>query len=205
MKIVIRAGGVGTRLWPMSRKNNPKQFQKIAGDKTMIMTTCERIAPALDDSKDLFVSINESFEDILKKQVPEIDKKNIIIETDTRNTGPAMCLEVCFLMKTCSGTDVIASLPSDDYISDSDAFISLLKTSEEFILNNPDYILTPAVIPSWPDTGYTYFKAGKNLKENGEESIYSVADVVEKPNKDYCEELIKTGVHYCHTGMYLWQ
>jgi mannose-1-phosphate guanylyltransferase len=127
------------------------------------------------------------------------------VETDTRNTGPAMCLEVCYLEKFCSPDDVIASLPSDDYISDSVAFRNLLETTEKFILENPDYILTPAIIPDYADTGYTYFKAGKNLRQNGEEAIYAVADVVEKPNVDYCQDLIKTGIYYCHTGMYLWQ
>jgi mannose-1-phosphate guanylyltransferase len=82
--------------------------------------------------------------------------------------------------------------------------IYLIKT-EEFIKFNPDYILTPAVKPDYPDTGYTYMKAGKNLQKAGEEAIYEVADVVEKPNLDYLEDLLKTGVYFSHTGMYLWQ
>lgn len=205
MKIVIRAGGTGTRLWPMSRVKNPKQFQKIVGDKSMIRTTYERVSPLLADTKDLFISVNKSQEKTLKIEVPEVDDANIILETDTRNTGPAMCLEVCFLERFCDSCDVIASLPSDDYISDSEAFRDLLSKTEEFIKANPDYILTPAVKPDYPDTGYSYLKAGKNLQADGEEAIYEVADVVEKPNLDYLEELIKSGIYYSHTGMYLWR
>lgn len=205
MKIVIRAGGIGTRLWPMSRTNNPKQFQVVSGDKTMIRTTYDRVAPVLSDKSDLFLSVNEKFKERAMSEIPEAVENRIIIETDTRNTGPAMCLEVCYLEKYCEHSDVIATLPSDDYISDSAAFRELLLATEEFIIKNPDYILTPAIKPNYPDTGYTYFKAGKNLQEKGEETIYSVADVVQKPNDDYCKEIINTGVYYCHTGMYLWQ
>jgi mannose-1-phosphate guanylyltransferase len=205
MKIVIRAGGIGTRLWPMSRINNPKQFQKIIGEKTMVRTTYERVAPLLKSPDDLFLSVNKNFTKIAKQDIPEVKKKNIIIETDTRNTGPAMCLEVCYLKKFCQPNEIIASLPSDDYVSDSQAFRDLLLMTEEFILEKPNYILTPAIRPNYPDTGYTYFKAGENLQQSGEEAIYEVAQIVEKPNSDYCQELIKAGIYYCHTGMYLWQ
>lgn len=205
MKIVIRAGGVGTRLWPMSRVNNPKQFQSVVGDKTMIRTTYERIAPLAKSPDDIFLSANHKFKAKTHEEIPEILEKNLIIESDTRNTGPAMCLEVCFLEKHCESREVIASLPADDFISDDEAFRNLLMMSEEFILENPDYILTPAIVPDYPDTGYTYFKAGKNLQQNGEEAIFTVADVVEKPNAEYCQSLLKTGIYYCHTGMYVWQ
>jgi mannose-1-phosphate guanylyltransferase len=205
MKIVIRAGGIGTRLWPMSRTKNPKQFQNMVGDKTMIRSTYDRISPLLKSPNDIFVSVNRIFKKKIKKELPDLKSGNIIVETDTRNTGPAMCLEVCFLEKHCNKKEVVASLPADDFISDSESFCNLLLMSEKFILENPEYVLTPAIMPNYPDTGYTYFKAGKNLQKSGEEAVYSVADVVEKPNYEYCQSIIKTGVYYCHTGMYLWQ
>lgn len=205
MKVVIRAGGIGSRLWPMSRTNNPKQFQVVSGDKTMIRTTFDRVAPILDDPNDLFMSVNERFKDAARLEIPEVAESRIIIESDTRNTGPAMCLEVCYLERFCDKNEVIATLPSDDYITDSAIFRDLLKSTEEFLHNNPDYILTPAIKPNYPDTGYSYFKAGENLHDRGEEAIYSVADVVQKPNDDYCKELVDSGIYYCHTGMYLWK
>jgi len=205
MKIVVRAGGNGTRLWPMSRINNPKQFQKIIGDKSMLRTTYERVAPMVNVKKDLFVSVNLAFSEKTLGEIGELDKSNLIIETDVRNTGPAMCLEVCFLERPAKKTDIIASLPSDDYISDNQAFRDLLKTTAQFISENPDYTLTPAIKPDYPDTGYSYLKAGNNLRSHGKEAIFSVESLVEKPNKEYCNDLIKTGTYYCHTGMYLWQ
>ncbi|MEI6379163.1 MAG: sugar phosphate nucleotidyltransferase [Candidatus Falkowbacteria bacterium] len=205
MKIVIRAGGTGTRLWPMSRQNNPKQFQPVVGEDTMIKVTYDRVRPAVDSADDLFVSINRSMSECLQSALPEVVEENIITEAESRNTGPAMCLEVCFLSVSCSPDDVIASLPSDDYISDAEAFRNLLKLSEKFLAEHNDYILTPAVRPAYLDTGYSYFKAGKNLDSDGEEAIFKVAKVIEKPNEERCQELIDSGVYYCHTGMYIWR
>lgn len=205
MKIVIRAGGLGTRLWPFSRQNNPKQFQALLGDKTMLRNTYERIADILKQPDDLFISINELMVKRVKVEIPEIKLSNIIVESESRNTGPAMCLEVCYLQHYCQPDDIIASLPSDDYISDNQAFADLLLASEQFLQQNPEYILTPAVKPAYLDTGYSYLKAGQNLQNIGQETIFTVCDVVEKPNHDYCRQLIDSGVYYCHTGMYVWR
>jgi len=205
MKIVIRAGGLGTRLWPFSRQNNPKQFQALLGDKTMLRNTYERVADLLAKPEDLFISINELMVKRVKVEVPEIKLSNIIVESEARNTGPAMCLEVCYLQHYCQPDDIIASLPSDDYISDNQAFADLLHASEQFLQENPEYILTPAVKPTYPDTGYSYLKAGQNLQNIEQETIFTVCDVVEKPNQEYCRQLIDSGVYYCHTGMYVWR
>lgn len=205
MKIVIRAGGTGTRLWPMSRQSLPKQFQKIVGDKTMVKTTYDRIKPVLAQPNDVFISVNRALVERLQQEVPEVARQNVIIETSTRNTGPAMCLEVCYLEKFCQPQDIIASLPADDYISDAVSFGDLLKASAEFLQSQPDYIITPAVRPSYLDTGYTYMKIGQPLSQAADQAIYEVADVVEKPNEERCQELIDSGTYYCHAGMYIWQ
>ncbi|HPD07955.1 mannose-1-phosphate guanylyltransferase [Patescibacteria group bacterium] len=205
MKIVIRAGGLGVRLWPFSRQNNPKQFQALLGNKTMIRTTYERVARLLNRPEDLFISINELMVQRLKLEIPEVKLSNIIVETECRNTGPAMCLEVCYLQKYCQPNDIIASIPSDDYISNNKAFADLLRSSEQFLRQNPDYILTPATKPTHVNTGYSYLKAGQNLQNVGHEVIFTVSDVVEKPDEDYCQQLINSGVYYCHTGMYVWR
>jgi mannose-1-phosphate guanylyltransferase len=205
MKIVIRAGGVGTRLWPLSRKNNPKQFQAIASDKVLIRDTQDRIAPLVNIGDDLFISVNESVKHLVKKYLPEVSDKNIIPEPASKNTGPAICLESVLIADRFSDHEIVASLPSDDYITDPEAFRTLLQTAETFLKKNPEYIMTPGIKPNYPDTGYSYIKSGDVLQEEGEEGIFKVADWVEKPDLDYCKELIASGRYFYHTGMYIWQ
>jgi mannose-1-phosphate guanylyltransferase len=205
MKIVIRAGGIGTRLWPVSRQAEPKQFLKLFGDKSLLRETMERVMPMVEPERDLFISSTFNFTSRILKEVPEITAKQLITEPSSRNTGPAICLECAFLEKLIDKDEVVATLPSDDFISDAKAFRDLLLQAEKFLKQNPDYILTPAVLPKEVDTGYSYLKEGNNLQQDGEEAIFEVADWVEKPNYDFCKQLIDSGVYYYHTGMYIWQ
>lgn len=204
MKIVIRAGGQGSRLWPMSRQAWPKQFQPVVGDTSMLRATWERVKDAVNP-EDIFVSVNQDLVARLKEELPELLTTNIIAESSSRNTGPAMCLEVAWLKTLFDDEEIIASIPADDYISDTSAFHDLLKLSENFIKDNPLAILTPAVRPAVIDTGYSYFKTGDNLAKLGEEAIYQVAEMIEKPEAECCQKLIDSGDYYCHTGMYIWQ
>jgi mannose-1-phosphate guanylyltransferase len=205
MKIVIRAGGSGTRLWPASRENNPKQFQALIGKNTIIRDTVNRVKPILKNTGDLFISLNQKMAKRLKKIIPELPNKNMILEPVGRNTGPAMCLESCFLARHFGEETIVASLPSDDYISDAGAFREMLRETEKFLKNNPEYIITPGVRPICPDEGYSYIKIGKRLGGNRETKIFKVGGWIEKPGIDYCKKLIKSGKYFYHTGMYIWK
>jgi mannose-1-phosphate guanylyltransferase len=205
MKIVIRAGGVGTRLWPKSRKNEPKQFLKLLGEKSLLRETVDRVLPMVNAERDLFISSTFNFSGRILEEIGDIKPEHLITEPSSRNTGPAICLECAFLEKLIDKDEIVATLPSDDFISDPGAFCDLLGQAEKFLKQNPDYILTPAVLPNEIDTGYSYLKEGKNLQQDGEEAIFEVVDWVEKPNYDFCKELIDSGVYYYHTGMYIWQ
>ncbi len=205
MKIVIRAGGSGTRLWPISRRNNPKQFQAIVNDKSLIQNTVDRVKPFLKNRSDLFISVNREMAGKLKKEIPGFPRKNIIAEPAGRNTGPAICLESCLLARRFGEETIVASLPSDDYISDAAAFRAMLRAAENFLKKNPGYIVTPGAKPTSPDEGYSYIKIGKKLSGGGETKIFKVADWVEKPAIDRCRKLIKSGKYFAHAGMYLWK
>jgi len=205
MKIIIRAGGSGTRLWPISRRNNPKQFQAIVNDKSLVQNTVDRVWPFLKNKSDLFISVNREMVERLKKEIPGLASKNIIAEPAGRNTGPAMCLESCFLAGRFGEEAIVASLPSDDYISDAAAFRAMLRAAENFLKKNPDYIVTPGAKPTLPDEGYSYIKVGEKLAGGGREKIFKVADWVEKPEIGRCKKLIKSGKYFAHAGMYIWK
>jgi mannose-1-phosphate guanylyltransferase len=189
----------------MSRQSNPKQFQVVMGDKSMLRTTYERVAPILKNKEDLFLSVHWNFYDRARAEVPELGANSVIVEPDTRNTGPAMCLEVCYLERFCGRDEIIASLPSDDYISDDVKFRELLEAAGSFLAAHPEYVLTPAIKPSCPDTGYSYFRAGRELGGSQAVGIYEVAEVIEKPKEDLCQELVASADCFCHTGKYIWQ
>jgi mannose-1-phosphate guanylyltransferase len=206
MKIVIRAGGVGTRLWPISRQNNPKQFQALVNDKSLIRDTFDRVKPLLESGGDIFISVNQEMAGKLKKEIPKLLDKNIIIEPESRNTGPAICLESCVLAKRFGEDVVAASLPSDDYISNKAAFCEMLRGAEKFLEKNPEYIVTPGAKPTYLDTGYSYIRSlTPALQESDSCLIFRVTDWVEKPALYQCKKLIQSGKYFYHTGMYVWK
>ncbi|MBI5071626.1 mannose-1-phosphate guanylyltransferase [Candidatus Falkowbacteria bacterium] len=205
MKIVIRAGGSGTRLWPASRENNPKQFQALIGKKTFVRDTVDRVKPLLKNNGDLFISVNQKMAGRLKKEISELPVKNIILEPTGRNTGPAMCLESCFLARRFGEDAIVASLPSDDYISDAVSFRAMLREAEKFLEKNSGYIVTPGARPTYPDAGYSYIKIGEKLAGDKETKIFKVADWVEKPDVHHCKKLIQSRKYFYHTGMYIWE
>lgn len=205
MKIVIRAGGSGTRLWPVSRENNPKQFQALVGKNTFIRDTVNRVKPLLKNNGDFFISVNRKMAGKLKKEIRELPNKNIILEPAGRNTGPAICLESCFLARRFGEDAIVASLPSDDYISDTAAFREMLLAAENFLKKYPGYIVTPGTKPKLPDTGYSYIKIGKKLVGGKDAQIFEVGDWIEKPEIVRCKKLIKSGKYFCHMGMYVWK
>src|SRR3989338_6015116 len=98
MKVVIFAGGVGTRLWPLSRKNTPKQFEKIVGDKSTLQLAIDRISPIIKP-EDIFISSGERYGDVLKGQAPQIPPQNFILEPEMRDVGAAVGLVAAILEK----------------------------------------------------------------------------------------------------------
>lgn len=204
MKIVIRAGGVGTRLWPISRQNNPKQFQAIVNDKSLIRNTVDRVKPLLENESGIFISVSQQMVKKLKKEIPELTEENIIVEPESKNTGPAVCLESCVLAQHFGEDTVVASLPSDDYISDEVTFCEMLRQAEKFLDKNSDYVVTPGAKPTCPDTGYSYTEVGESLGVDGAK-IFKVTSWVEKPTIYRCKKLIQSGKYFYHTGMYVWK
>ena len=91
MKVVIFAGGVGTRLWPLSRKNTPKQFEKIIGDKSMLQIAVQKLFPEFS-WEDIYISTGQQYQEIVAAQLPELPKENIIVEPEMRDIGPAVGL-----------------------------------------------------------------------------------------------------------------
>ncbi len=199
LKIVIRAGGTGTRLWPLSTSDLPKQFVPVLSDKSLLQETFERVS--VFGIENIFVTTNARYVDIVREQLPELLVDHIISEPLKRNTGPGIAFETAVLAGIFADENpIIASLPSDDFIGNTDAFIASVRAIENYLNEHERFIVMPLVTPAAVDPGYSYVRA-----EFGSNATAAINEWVEKPDAELCRAMIGTGTWFAHTGMYFWK
>ncbi|MEM4065497.1 MAG: mannose-1-phosphate guanylyltransferase [Candidatus Micrarchaeaceae archaeon] len=187
-KALILAGGSGTRFWPKSTKDKPKQFLKITSDKTMIQETFERIH-VLININDIYVVSNENHLNHVYDQL-NIAKDHLLLEPEGKNTAPA----IAFGISGMDPEDVVVVLPSDHYIHDEKSYLDVLKSGIDFASKH-DAIITIGIRPNKPETGYGYMEVDKALLEK--DKIILVKRFHEKPN-------LETAYHYLESGNFFW-
>ena len=175
---LIMAGGKGTRFWPLSTEEKPKQFLNLVGDDTMIQMTVNRILPIIPIER-IFVCTGEKYTDYVINQLPELPKENIIVEPEGRNTAPCIALSSMIIKRKFNDASVLV-LPSDHLIEKEDEFRSIILKGNDFLENNPYNIVTLGIQPNRPETGYGYIK----LKDEIFNNIYKVDKFVEKPDEN---------------------
>ena len=193
------AGGAGTRLWPISTTNNPKQFLKLYNDEIMINETIKRVEN-LFDFDNIFIVINESQKEMAKRYVDsKIPRDNIIIEPMAKNT--AMCIFYSTLkIKKMKGDGVIAVFSSDHYINNEKALQNSIQESL-MIAEKNEYLVTIGIFPSYPATCYGYL----GVKEKNDENGYIVDEFKEKPNYEKALEYVESGHYFWNSGMFFWK
>jgi mannose-1-phosphate guanylyltransferase len=192
---VIMAGGAGTRLWPVSRQKNPKQFQKLTGKRSLFQQTFSRIKRVVPASN-IFVSIGKKHLKAASQQLPTIPQKNYIIEPVGRNTAPAVGLATLYIHRR-DPRAIVATLASDHEIQKEDNFVKDLKLAFAAVARHPFFLLTIGLKPTYPATGYGYIKIGKKFDRIGARTIYRVNRFVEKPDE-------QTAQRYLDSNDYLW-
>lgn len=200
MYSVILCGGSGTRLWPMSRKNFPKQFLKLYGDTSLLQETYLRIRELLPSTHIFFVTNRENSRNV-SEQIRDIEKdfkeEQIIIEPAARNTAPAIALAMKYLTERV-GIDAgesVLFLPSDHYIGNKNVY---LKTIERALSAKEDRIGTIGIVPTKAETGYGYIRKGG--KESNDS--FSVLEFKEKPDRATAEKYLASGEYLWNSGMY---
>lgn len=191
---VIMAGGVGTRLWPASRRKEPKQFQKFTSSKTMICETFERVSKVVDVSN-IFISTTAEYKSLVLEQLPEITEKQLIIEPSARGTAAAIAL-LTRRIYDINPEAVIATIASDHAIKNVDEFVAVIETALETAEKNFDKLVTIGINPTYPDTRLGYIKMGKEFS-NGKKRVFYVDSFVEKPD-------LETAERYSAGWEYLW-
>lgn len=177
---LIMAGGSGTRLWPVSRQNSPKQFQRFAGERTLIQQTFDRIKPVIAPEQ-IWVITTKDQAHLVAEQLPEISPDHIISEPMGRNTAPAIGLGTLRIMAE-DPKALVAVLPSDHYVGKPEAFADIAKTILDYTAKNPAVVTTIGIKPTDANTGYGYIKLGDELERVGEWPFFQVESFIEKPD-----------------------
>jgi len=195
---VIMAGGSGTRFWPRSRKNRPKQLLNITGDEILLKKTIELITPIVPVSRIKIVTTLLQA-DSVKSTVPQIPEENIIIEPFGKNTAPAIGSSALFIQRGRKDA-VMVVLPADHYIEDKKKFHQTIMAGAAQALQG-DCIVTIGIPPRGPETGYGYIEAGE--KTDAKNGIYAVTSFHEKPDIHTAERFIEQGTFFWNSGIFI--
>ncbi len=200
---VIMAGGAGTRLWPMSRNDKPKQFLNVMDTtKSFIQVTFDRYKKIVPE-ENIIVITNKKYADLVREHLPNLDEKNLLLEPYSRNTATCITYSTYTLLKRDSKANIVVS-PSDHLILDETEFVDTINKAFEAIEEN-NVLMTLGVIPQRADTNYGYIQAtgGKAALLNG--VPVPVKTFTEKPNKELAEILISTGEFFWNAGIFVWR
>ncbi len=196
--LVIMAGGVGSRFWPMSTTECPKQFIDVMGcGRTFIQLTLDRFRGIVPD-ENVWVVTNEKYRDIVMKQLPQVQPEHILLEPCRRNTAPCIAYVSWRIKQVAPDANLIIT-PSDHIVTDVIEFQRIIRLALDFTAAH-DAILTLGMKPTRPETGYGYIERDKS----GDGDVYPVLRFCEKPNLETAKEYIRHSEFYWNSGIFVW-
>lgn len=194
---VIMAGGVGSRFWPVSTPDNPKQFHDMLGTgQSLIQQTFSRLA-ALIPKEQILIATNERYQSLVAAHLPEVTEQQILLEPAMRNTAPCI-LYAARKIASKNKDAVMIVAPSDHYIEDETEFISNVKTAFE-VCQKQDVLMTLGIKPSGPNTGYGYIQFETSVEE-----VKKVKNFTEKPDLQTAQKFIAQGDYLWNAGIFIW-
>ena len=194
---VIMAGGIGSRFWPMSTPDHPKQFMDILGTgKSLLQQTFDRLSRICPQENILIVT-NERYRQITLDQLPNISTDQVLCEPDRRNTAPCIAYANLKILKQNPNASIIVA-PSDHLILKEDVFVKLVEESLHYVASK-EVLLTIGIRPSRPDTGYGYINY-----ETGRDGFVKVKSFREKPNLETAKAFLASGDYSWNSGMFIW-
>ena len=198
---VIMAGGGGTRLWPVSRKEKPKQLLSLLGKETLFQSTVARLEKLFPPERILIVTVAELARE-MQEQAPAIPAENYLIEPAPRGTASVVGLAAAVLQKR-DPRAIMAIQTSDHYIRNRDLFRFLIRTA--FDVTQQNYLVTLGITPTYPSTGYGYIQQGAPLDGEYKYPVYTVKRFKEKPDEETAQQLLRSGDHSWNSGMFVWR
>ncbi|MEA3449238.1 MAG: mannose-1-phosphate guanylyltransferase [Bacteroidota bacterium] len=197
---IIMAGGIGSRFWPVSTSNTPKQFIDMLGlGKSLLQLTYDRFKKIMPPDNILIVT-SDKYKNLVLDQLPEVKPENVLTEPIRRNTAPCISYANFVIQSRTKNANVVVT-PSDHLIIDEEAFVSNIKTGLGFV-SARDVLLTIGIKPTRPDTGYGYIQL--NEKSDVDERFNKVKTFTEKPNAELAKFFVESEEFLWNSGIFLW-
>ena len=200
--LVIMAGGVGSRFWPMSTAETPKQFIDVLGiGKSLLQLTADRFS-SICKPENIWIVTNKKYTDIVKQQLPNVPTGNILCEPCRRNTAPCIAY-VSWKIKSKDPKANIVVSPSDHIVTDTAEFTRVIKKCMDFTGEN-DSIITLGIKPSRPETGYGYIQADLSSSSLRNKEVFRVDSFREKPDLQTAKQYIQKNNYFWNAGIFIW-
>jgi len=200
---IIMAGGSGTRFWPKSRRDRPKQLLRLFGDATMLQQTVARIEPLVPGERVVIVTGANQAE-ATHAQLPELPPENIVAEPCPRDTAACVGLAAWIVRKKDShGTMIV--MPADHVIEPAAVFLATVQAASSVIENDPTALITFGIKPTRPETGYGYIERGELLETREGIAVNRVVQFREKPDRATAESFVAAGNFAWNSGIFLWK
>jgi len=199
---LIMAGGQGTRFWPYSTENKPKQFLDIIGGSSLIGQTYDRLR-AFIPPENIYIVADRKYQDLTLRAIPDLNRSNYIVEPSPKNTAPCLILANIVLSRM-DPEGILLVVPADHYIPEKDIFakemVNAMSAAEERV------IITSGIKPYIPHTGYGYIKFdGNSGSDTGGTEFFNVMEFREKPSLEAAEQYVNEGNYFWNSGMFIYK
>ncbi len=194
------AGGIGSRFWPLSKDNYPKQFLDILGTgKSFIRSTYERFSPVIPDENFLVVT-NKAYKQLVLEHLPMLRPDQVLCEPARRNTAPCIAYAAYHIQSRCAEANIVVT-PADHLVTNEVEFQRIIRLGFDFLAKQPNALMTIGIKPSRPETGYGYIQVPK---EYAECEIEKVEMFKEKPDYETALKFVAEGNYFWNSGIFLW-
>jgi len=201
MKVIIFAGGVGTRLWPLSRKNTPKQFEKIIGDKSTLQLAVDRLMPDIKP-EDIYISTGKKYEDVVRAHLPQIPHDNFILEPEMRDVGPAVGAAMGIIGKKFPDSP-IAIIWSDHFVKKERRFREVLGFAENMVLKNPESIVFIGQRARFANQNLGWIEFGEEFEEIRQTKVFRFKRLVYRPSLEEAEKFLESQTYAWNPGYFV--
>jgi mannose-1-phosphate guanylyltransferase len=200
---IIMAGGSGTRFWPKSRRDRPKQLLRLTGDQTMLQQTVARIEPLVARERILIVTGADQAE-ATRCQLADLPAENVICEPAPRDTAPCVGLAASIVLARDPAATMIV-MPADHVIEPTSAFLATVRAAVSVIESDPNVLITFGIKPTRPETGYGYIERGPIVETRGGIPVHKVVQFREKPDRETAERFLAAGNFAWNSGIFVWR